>query len=421
MQIDKIFDYRLNQILNQKSKSFFFKKFITAVSGGSDSSVLSYLAEKFSMSRGIPHTSVIIDHKIRKNSSKEAKLVLKRLRSINIESKIIKINQIPPKNGIQKWCRVQRFSILSKLARKECAIVILGHHLDDQAETVLMRLNNNSGLIGLSGINEEVFFEGVLFVRPLLEIRKKQILDFCKKKSLKFVNDPSNLDLKFERVRARKLITSSSKLILKKDFLRLRNSSIIIKKHIYKIIDLWIKKNAKLTYPLYARLNKKEFEKLPFLAKQLIFSKILKKIGNSVYLPSFKSISCIINSISLNQNKTLSGCQIISKKNEILVFIEYGREINEKQKIKKGEILFFDKRWLIKTNYEGYIQKLGKVPKILPNNLSFLPKEVISIIPVLVTLEELIIYPYFMSNINGIYNANINYNDNNLLIWAAKF
>ena len=108
MQIEKIFKKNFDDFLNQKNSTFYFKNIISSVSGGSDSLALSIITQKYCDKNKIPHFSIIIDHNVRENSSKEAISVSKRLTKLNISSRILKINSLPPKRGIQNWCRINR-------------------------------------------------------------------------------------------------------------------------------------------------------------------------------------------------------------------------------------------------------------------------------------------------------------------------
>ena len=419
MQIEKIFKKNFDDFLNQKNSTFYFKNIISSVSGGSDSLALSIITQKYCDKNKIPHFSIIIDHNVRENSSKEAILVSKRLTKLNISSRILKINNIPPKRGIQKWCRVNRFSLLSKVAREEVGIILLGHHLDDQIETVLMRLQHSSGLNGLSGIRKEVTFNGIMFYRPFLDVKKSQIINYCKSNSLTYVNDKSNYDNKFERVRIRNFIKNSSLIKLEKKLLSLKNSSEKICTSLKNYVNLWIKKYVKITYPLYVKINFFEFNNLNSLIKEFILNEIFQNLGSVGYLPKKKSILRLIENISFRNVRTLSGCKIIPKAKDILIIREYGRRENYCKKIKKDQIITFDERWLMRSNYDGYVKIQNINDKFFLKKFSFLPKEVLSLIPVLVTLDDSLIHPYLIFNTNGIYDENIISNKSDFLIWST--
>jgi tRNA(Ile)-lysidine synthase len=112
-----------------------------------------------------------------------------------------------PRSGIQEAAREARYRLLAGLAREIGAShVVTAHTLDDQAETVIMRLIRGSGLSGLCGMAAETDLGGVTLVRPLLGIRKSQLVATCRAEGWPFIEDPSNADDRFMRVRLRRKI-----------------------------------------------------------------------------------------------------------------------------------------------------------------------------------------------------------------------
>ena len=83
--------------------------------------------------------------------------------------------------------------------------VLTAHHADDQAETVLFRMARGSGIAGLAGMARMASFDHLALFRPLLDVPKQALVDFCRHRNLEPIEDPSNRDTKFARVRLRKL------------------------------------------------------------------------------------------------------------------------------------------------------------------------------------------------------------------------
>jgi tRNA(Ile)-lysidine synthase len=106
---------------------------------------------------------------------------------------------------LQEAAREARYSLLAELARDiGAARVLTAHTLDDQAETMLMRLARGSGLSGLRGMAAETHLQGIVLARPLLGIRRSRILATCREQNWPFFEDPSNEDEQFTRVRLRR-------------------------------------------------------------------------------------------------------------------------------------------------------------------------------------------------------------------------
>ena len=111
-----------------------------------------------------------------------------------------------PSQRIQEAARDARYALLVDHARAiEADALVIAHHADDQAETVLFRLTRGSGIAGLAGMARVSQRRGLPLHRPLLDWRKADLLAFCAGEGLAFLEDPSNADPKFARARLRRL------------------------------------------------------------------------------------------------------------------------------------------------------------------------------------------------------------------------
>jgi tRNA(Ile)-lysidine synthase len=113
-----------------------------------------------------------------------------------------------PETAIQEGARAERYSVLDAWAgERGFAAIATAHHLDDQVETLVMRLNRGAGVRGLAGIRPVAAIPGgksaARLIRPLLGWRRTELVDLCNKSGLAPVDDPSNRDEQFERVRVR--------------------------------------------------------------------------------------------------------------------------------------------------------------------------------------------------------------------------
>ena len=188
---------------------------VLAISGGPDSTALMLLAARWA--RGIHKTrkrapkliAVTVDHGLRAESAREAAAVKRLARSLGIEHRTVRWTGAKPRTGLQEAARAARYRLLSDAARKAGAPFILtAHTLDDQAETVLIRLTRGSGLTGLAAMQRvtPLGTEGLSLVRPLLDIPKARLIASLKAAKISFAQDPSNSDPRFTRVRVRELM-----------------------------------------------------------------------------------------------------------------------------------------------------------------------------------------------------------------------
>jgi len=176
-------------------------KFAVAVSGGADSMAAALLAREWAGWNGGSVIGLIVDHGLRSESAAEAIVVRDRLEARRIEAKIITLNLLGGAR-LQETARAARHAALAQAARAAGALFLLfGHHAGDQAETVAMRAaRGNFGLEGMAGWTAR---EDVLILRPLLAMQPEALRAFLRREKMQWVEDPSNADRKFERVRVR--------------------------------------------------------------------------------------------------------------------------------------------------------------------------------------------------------------------------
>src|SRR6266852_1557531 len=128
---------------------------ILAISGGPDSTALLVLAARWraSLKAGPKLLAVTVDHRLRRESAREAKAVGRLARKLGVAHRILRWNSAKPKTGLQAAARQARYGLLAKAARAASAYhVLTAHTRDDQAETVLIRLTRGSGLAGLGAM-----------------------------------------------------------------------------------------------------------------------------------------------------------------------------------------------------------------------------------------------------------------------------
>ena len=137
--LDKLKDSRTLQIYKKFEINLPIKdNFIIAVSGGPDSLALSFLAKIYSIKKSIDIKYFIVDHKLRKNSTLEAKSVQKKLKNFSIKLNILTWKGAKPKKNIQSIAREKRYKLLTDAAKKyKIQNILLGHHLDDLFENFL--------------------------------------------------------------------------------------------------------------------------------------------------------------------------------------------------------------------------------------------------------------------------------------------
>ena len=191
-----------------------FPVLVLAVSGGPDSTALMLLAARWrdSLKTKPKLIAVTVDHGLRKESKGEAAAVARLARKLNIAHRTLRWNGRKPSTGVQEAARAARYRLLGDAARKAGAAHILtAHTLDDQAETVLIRMTRGSGLTGLGAMTRTLpclltATSTIVLVRPLLDIPKARLIATLDVAKIPYADDPSNRDPRFTRARLRGLM-----------------------------------------------------------------------------------------------------------------------------------------------------------------------------------------------------------------------
>lgn len=178
-----------------------------AVSGGTDSLALLLLCQAAVPGRFEVAT---VDHGLRAESAAECAMVADLCKARGVICNVL-ATALQPGN-IQAEARAARYAVLSDWAEaRGLSAIATAHHADDQAETLLMRLNRGSGVAGLAGVRERGMVPGgtVALIRPLLRFRRAELAALLQRAGIAPVNDPSNADDRFDRVRIRKALAAA--------------------------------------------------------------------------------------------------------------------------------------------------------------------------------------------------------------------
>ena len=316
---------KISKIFKEFSESLKIKENLAvAVSGGPDSLALAYLAKCYSLKNKLNVKYFIVDHKLRKESSLEAKTVKDILSTINIRCEILKWNGKKPSKNIQALARNKRYFLLVNECRKNnIKNLLLGHHLDDVSENFLIRIVRGSGLNGLISFDKETKYKDqkLNIIRPLLDVEKKDLIYIAKKIFNFFIKDPSNINKDFKRTRIRNLLQSLEKegLDKKKIILTINNL-----KDSDRSIKFYLERNLKENTIFLKKKNIYILNNFFFdQSHEVIFrslTKILQELGKKYYPARGKSINKLIKGISTKSftKVTLGGC-FIDRVNETIL------------------------------------------------------------------------------------------------------
>ncbi|WP_444452777.1 tRNA lysidine(34) synthetase TilS [Rhodobacter capsulatus] len=179
-----------------------------AVSGGSDS-----LATLVLLAALHPVEAVSVDHGLRPEAAEEAAFVARFCAGRGIPHSTLRWDGQRAKGNLMDAARRARLRLIGDWAvARGVGAVALGHTGDDQAETFLMRLAREAGLEGLSGMRESFESEGVLWFRPFLSQTRAELRGYLERQGIGWIEDPSNENDRFDRVKARKALAALAPL-----------------------------------------------------------------------------------------------------------------------------------------------------------------------------------------------------------------
>ena len=178
---------------------------VVACSGGADSTALASAAVFEGHKLGLRVVGVTVDHGLQPDSAEVAGGVVSALADIGVDETMTARVSVATGSGLgpEAAAREARYAVLEQVAEHlHAAVVLLGHTLDDQAETVLLGLTRGSGARSLSGMRPA--FD--CFARPLLGVRRDDTVTACQVEGLPVWEDPHNDDPGYTRVRVRRRV-----------------------------------------------------------------------------------------------------------------------------------------------------------------------------------------------------------------------
>ena len=321
--IDKLRNKKILQIYKRFEKNLDINQnFVVAVSGGADSLALSFLGKVYAIKNFLDVKYFIVDHKLRKNSSKEARYVQKHLKEFSINLNILTWNGRKPKKNIQSVARDKRYELLIDKAKKlKIKNILIGHHLDDLFENFFIRILRGSGLKGLVSLDKKTQKNGVNLMRPLIDMDKKDLVYVSNYIFGSYVDDPSNKDEKFKRIKIRNFLNQLNLegLDRNKFFLTIKNLKIANEN-----IKFYTLKNLKENITTFKKKDAVVLKEDFFLQSNEVvfrsFAEVIKTVGKKYNFVRGKKVINIIDLLKSNSSfkVTLGGC-LIKKVNETVI------------------------------------------------------------------------------------------------------
>ena len=370
-----------------------------AVSGGSDSLGLLYLIKSWPNPTNLKISVLTVDHDLRRGSAKEATYVSELCKELGFQHTTLIWGHEDMTGNLSANAREARYKLMNKSLPLN-SILMTGHTLDDQVETFLMRLRRGSGVDGLASMTEQSYLllddNKMTLFRPLLEFERQTMRDVLNHKKVNWIDDPTNKDQSFERVRVRELLSSFVELGIDKNTIGktaflMQSAKIALNQF---ALDCY-EKFGSCNYGDIV-LDFDEFAGQPLDIKRRLIAAAQKWISNLKYRPRLTQVDALISSI--DEKVTFSGsgtiCYVHGKS------IKITREVNACDKaVGASNGIIFDNRWKLITSEssdELTVKCLGESGyKLLdPNLRKKIPYKTIIALPGLFKDRKLINFPF---------------------------
>lgn len=345
-----------------------------AVSGGPDSLALMLLAQRWAVSLEKPPKLIVysLDHGLRPEARDEVAMVLGVAGQLGLAAHGLAWTGDRPETGLQEAARQARYRIIGEAMQADGATLLLtAHHRGDQAETVLMRLAHGSGIEGLKAMTPMSRVEGVAVFRPLLEVEPSSLAALVDEAGLSPVQDPSNHDMAYERVRWRKLLPALAEegldsAALSRFAARMAEADAALA----QMADAAFAELVTLDGFGAASLPRAAFHALsPAIGRRLL-GRVLNIVGGRQKPRALGQVERLYDQIAeggLPRAATLLGAVVRLKGENLTVSREPGRALPEDMALPPGQGLVWDQRFLI-TNVSDDVGLVAGATDFLPRH-----------------------------------------------------
>lgn len=325
-------------------------KIIIAVSGGMDSTALLYLTHWLNRFKIIV---AHIDHSIRADSIKDRLFVERMCKDLNLPffSKKLDSDFRSINESLEEWARNKRYQYLKNLyVETKSNWIMTGHHCNDHAETILMNLSRQTGILGMLGIQQK---NGKI-IRPLLSFNKKELLDFVKRLGIQFVDDSTNSDTSFPRnfIR-RKVVKPWEEKVpsLVKSIYKTSKNIEDWKSLIDQLLRNFIIDNLKIS-DVKIEIPLNSINKLPGIGKLRLFQLLFQEEKKLWSKHDFKMLEQFLNTPTTGKISKLILPWLLLHDRGLIIAIKKKKVIFERQIsiTPNKSILFNNKKYKINTN-----------------------------------------------------------------------
>ena len=291
-----------------------------AVSGGSDSVALLMLLSRLPTDLHC----VTVDHGLRETSAQEAGQVASLCDRLNVPHSTLRWTGWDGIGNVQGEARAARYGLMSDWAKEQdICDVALGHTLDDQAETVLMRLARGAGVDGLSAMAPRRSQDDVTWLRPLLGATRAELRNFLGIAGVSWIDDPTNDDERFTRIKVRQSWETLAPLGLTPVVLAQVAENMSLAREALAHQASAVAKEIVSFRAGAVEIARDGFDTVPQEIARRVFLAALTWVNGAVYPPRRRTVEAALAATKQSGSATLDGCHVLAAGPSLWIFREF--------------------------------------------------------------------------------------------------
>nr|WP_281278391.1 tRNA lysidine(34) synthetase TilS [Sulfitobacter sabulilitoris] len=313
-----------------------------AVSGGGDSMALLDIVHSTRSQHGMAVSAITVDHGLRPASQAEAARVAAYCDARGIPHTVARWTDWSGRGNLQDAARTARYRLIGEWANANgIAHVAMGHTRDDQAETVLMRLARGAGVDGLAAMTPRRLRNTITWMRPMLDVGRAELRAYLRARDIDWIDDPSNEDPQFDRVKARKALALLEPLGITPEALaqvaqNMADARKALGWHSFLAARKMITVDAGAV-----SIDAKKYRTLPDEIARRLIVQALGWIGGAAYPPRREPVRGMIEALKAGRGATVDGCHADAVGGRIWIF----RELNAVKDETAAPDELWDARW----------------------------------------------------------------------------
>ncbi|WCK04481.1 tRNA lysidine(34) synthetase TilS [Agrobacterium tumefaciens] len=365
---------------------------LVAISGGSDSTglLLALQEVKAVNDDGLRLSAVTVDHALRPESADEARKVAMLCAELGIPHTTRRWDGAKPTSGLSEASRLARYRLIADVARKVRAdLVVTGHTIGDQRETVAMRAARSGGSdnLGLSGMADAVLYDARLWImRPFLACERQAIRDYVSSRSRHWLDDPSNENIRYERVRVRQTLPHAP--------IALDESVAVRRRALSERTAVFLRERAQVFHAALARLAGDDVKPdLPEFRHGL--AALIATLGGRSYFPATSSMERVLRFLKTGENGRMTvGRVLLDRRRDGLYIFREQRNLPQLQIEPSGQALW-DDRFLVRNGSDfsidvaaGRASTAAQAAALFPSAPAGVAKPAMAGLPQIATASE---------------------------------